>query len=155
MSNQHNNPYSRAAGAYGSSASLSTDQRSLEASVLLKCAAKLQSLTERLQADAKDVPLEMVEDALTANRKLWAVFLHDAMEDSHDIPLDLKNNIANLALFVSKRTTQMLIEPTPQGIEVLITINRQIASGLMKSAQNAAATSAQATAPAQRNVSDI
>lgn len=140
MSNK--NPYSQAADAYGATAA-ETDQRALEGRALLKAAAKLETLSQRIAAK-ENVTLEDIGDTLDFNRKLWTVFVTEALNPDHPLPQEIKNNIASLGVFVFKRTTDIFVDPVPEKIKVLIDINRNIASGLMKQA----ALSANAKPPA-------
>jgi len=128
MSNQ--NPYSRAAGAYIAQAT-ATDQRSLEGTVLLQSAQKLEELQARLVSGEK-VRLEEIGATLTHNRKLWELFINDMSNPDHVLPQEIKNNIASLAFFIFKQTQDILIETTPEKIKPLININRSIAAGLLK-----------------------
>lgn len=136
MSNNGNNPYTAAAGAYSSTAA-ATDQRALEGQILLKAALKLEALSNKLAAQEK-IPLEEISDTIDYNRKLWMVFVNDTMNPDHPLPQEIKNNIASLGVFVFKRSVDALIDTTPAKIKPLIEINRNIASGLMKQAKNAA-----------------
>ncbi|MFN7114301.1 MAG: flagellar biosynthesis regulator FlaF [Alphaproteobacteria bacterium] len=128
MSNK--NPYGHAADAYGNTAA-ETDQRALEGKVLLKSARQLEELSKRLGGDEK-VPLTDIGDTIEYNRKLWMVFVNDTMNDEHPLPQEIKNNIASLGIFVFKRSNEVLIDTTPEKIQALIDINRNIAAGLMK-----------------------
>jgi flagellar protein FlaF len=136
MSYPHN-PYIKASSAYGETMKLDySDQKSLEASVLLKAAQKLQNLSDRLADPAAEPSLEEIDDALTYNRKLWTIFISETMNESHPLPVEIKNNVARLSIFVFKRTTEIYATPTPQLLEPLVTINRQLASGLMQAVEN-------------------
>lgn len=128
MSNQ--NPYSKAAGAYVTQAT-ATDQRSLEGTVLLQSAQKLEDLAARLQAGEK-IRLEEIGATLTHNRKLWELFVSDMGNPDHALAQDLRNNVASLAFFVFKRTQEILVETQPEKFKALVNINRSIAAGLMK-----------------------
>lgn len=130
MSNNPLNPYGKATDAYGNTAA-ETDQRSLEGQILLKAAARLEALANRLAAGEK-VPLEDISEATDYNRKLWTVFASDTMNPDHPLPQEIKNNIATLAVFTFKRTMEILIDTKPEKIKALIEINRNIAAGLMK-----------------------
>jgi flagellar protein FlaF len=134
------NPYTKAAGAYGTTAS-ATDPRALEGTILLKYAQKLEDIAKRLQANEK-VPLEEVGGTLEYNQKLWQLFVEDMMNPDHPLPQEIKNNIASLALFVFKRTQEILIDTQPDKFKILININRNIAAGLMKKQPAAAAGTA-------------
>lgn len=135
------NPYAAAANAYGSTAA-ATDPRALEGQVLLKAAAKLENLSERLKGGEK-VPLEDISEVMTFNRKLWTIFASDAANPDHPLPKEIKNNIATLAVFIFKRTLEVLIETTPEKLQVLIEINRNIAAGLLKRAASVPEPAAQ------------
>lgn len=154
MSNPPNNPYSQAADAYGkNSAAAATDQRTLEGRALMKAAEKLQTLSDRLDND-ESIPLEEIDDTLTYNRKLWTVFASDAADGSHDLPQEIKNNIANIAVFIFKRTVEVLADPQPQRISALIDINRQIASGLLKKPPQEAGKDAETQEAKQQGAED-
>lgn len=143
MSNK--NPYGQAAGAYGSATNAAeTDQRMIEARALLKAASRLDELSKKL-AGGENISLEDIDDSITNNRKLWTVFLSESMNAENSLPQDIKNNISSLAMFVFKRSTQVLIDPTPEKIKVMIDINRNIASGLMKQAKQSPEAPAETT----------
>jgi len=128
MSNQ--NPYSKAAGAYVSQAT-ATDQRTLEGTVLLQAAQKLEDMMIRLESGEK-IRLEEINDVLVHNRKLWELFVNDVSNPDHAMPQDLRNNIASLAFFIFKRTQEINFETNAEKFQALISINRSIAAGLMK-----------------------
>jgi len=129
-SNRPNNPYASAAGAYDQHAQSHTpDQRELEARVLLKAARKMQDL----QKDWEKISPAMLDEALRYNRQIWLMFVDTAMEDEDPgRPDDLRNNIANLGIFIFKRIVDILTEPQKEKLDVLIEINQNIATGLMK-----------------------
>lgn len=142
-----NNPYSKASQAYGTTAA-ATDQRALEGQILLKAAQKLEDMAKRLQTEEK-VSREDIGDTLTYNQKLWQLFVEDMMNPDHPLPQEIKNNIASLALFVFKRTQEILIDTKPEKFKALIDINRNIAAGLLKrpAAQPAPSAPAQPSTP--------
>lgn len=129
---QQHNPYHNATNAYASTTKTAglSDPRTLEAQALLKAASKLDALRSRIRNE-ETIPLEELGDVLDYNRKLWTVFADSAGDDSHELPLEIKNNIANLAMFMFKRTMEIMAEPAAGKLDVMIDINRQIASGLM------------------------
>ena len=43
---------------------------------------------------------------------------------------DIKKNILNLAVFVFQRTVDIMADPTPKKLDILISINMNIAKGL-------------------------
>lgn len=138
-----NNPYTQAAGKYGKQARETSDQRGLEGQLLLKAANELQKLHDNWD---KATPVD-VEDILTYNRKLWMLFFDTAIEEPDERPVDLRNNIVNLCNFIFKRSMNILSEPSPEKLNVLIDINRQVAAGLMTRTPASEAPDAQNTPP--------
>jgi flagellar protein FlaF len=120
-------PLSRALHAYANNARSTADPRRLEAGVLLKASQQLEAV-RRLWADGGEAALEA---ALLYNRKLWTVFAAEMAEDSCPLPLEIRNNIANLAVFVFKRTFEVQAAADPDKLAALIHINNQIAAGLL------------------------
>jgi flagellar biosynthesis regulator FlaF len=133
-----NNPYAQAAGAYGEHAQKHTpDQRELEARVLLKSAKLLQDLRN----DWGNANFDIIESTLKYNRQIWMMF-YDTATDTDKAgeearPNDLRSNIINLANFIFKREMEILADKermnSPQRLDALISINREIAAGLLGS----------------------
>jgi flagellar protein FlaF len=92
----------------------------------LQAAAKLQTVQE-----SWDQNKSRLDEALLYNRKLWSVFLSDATDDSNPLPRDVRQNVANLGLFVMNHTVAVLNNPRPEQLNSLISINREIAAGLL------------------------
>jgi flagellar protein FlaF len=92
---------------------------------LLKAAKQLHDVaTDWTGAD------ERMHAALLFNRKLWAIFMSAAMEDDNPQSREIRQNIANLGIFVMKQTSDMQVNPDPRKLQSLININRNIAAGL-------------------------
>ena len=106
--------------------------RELEAAVLLKAASRLQAVRDDWTGRRAEL-----DDALTFNRKLWTVLATSATEAENPLPGAIKQNIANLAVFVFNRTVSIMAEPQPEKLDVLIRINREIAAGLRAQPQPA------------------
>lgn len=144
MSEQNAGPSSRQAAATYSAATAATDQRALEAHVLLKSALMLEDLAVRLRK-GEAVGFEEVGEILDHNQKLWVVLSTDATSKASPLPQEIKDNIASLAVFIFKRTLEVRIDTQPDKLNILISINRNIASGLMKKAPGVNAPSAPET----------
>ena len=128
------NKHAAAAGVYGSNVQKNTpDQRELEAHVLLKSAKFLQDM----QNDWDNVTPEILEETLKYNRQIWMMFYDTALENPEgDRPNDLRSNIINLANYVFKREIEIMSDPSKDKLNILINVNREIAAGLMTSANN-------------------
>ncbi|PKQ02137.1 MAG: flagellar protein FlaF [Alphaproteobacteria bacterium HGW-Alphaproteobacteria-12] len=105
-----------------------TDPREFEATILTRAAGQLQ----RIRDNWANETARALRDALIYNRRIWTVFAASAAENEHPLPREIKQNIANLAVFIFKRTSEIESqhEPAPQMLDTLITINREIAAGL-------------------------
>ena len=116
---------SDATQAYAQTANTTASPREIEARALLKAAKQLQEVaTDWTGAD------ERLHSALLFNRKLWAIFMSAAMEDDNPQPPEIRQNIANIGIFVMKQTSDMQVNPELSKLESLININRTIAAGL-------------------------
>lgn len=114
-----------ASQAYGKVASQTLNPRDLEAHLLLKAASRLQAVRENW--DAKQAELD---DALHYNRKLWSIFMSSVADPQNPLPKPVRENVANLGLFVFKQTFSAMFERNPDQLRPLININRELAAGL-------------------------
>lgn len=128
------------AQAYGKTAKVVSNPRELEAGLLSKSAQQLQAVKDRW-----DPAGAAFSNALVYNRKLWSVFAGAVTEDTNPLPREIKQNIANLAVFVLKRTVQVQANPAPEKLDALININREVAAGLFQRQAAAEAPSSPAT----------
>ncbi len=70
-------------------------------------------------------------DTVRLNWRLWTIFQSDVSDPSANLPDDIRSNMLTLCNFVDKRTVEILADPKPQSLDVLININRNIAAGLL------------------------
>ena len=114
-----------ASKAYAKTAKETLPPRELEASLLLKAAAKLQAVHDSW----RDKPAGLSE-ALAYNRKLWTVFIDAVTRDDSRLPAPVRENLTKLGMFVMSETFSLMTKPKPEHVEALIKINRGIAAGL-------------------------
>ena len=122
-----------AAKAYQTVATRTSSPRELEADLLLRAASRLQSVNDKNESEKA-----ALSDALLYNRKLWQIFLVSVTGEDSTLPPELRQNVANLGLFVMNQTMNILADPKPGRINALININRELAAGLRGAAQAAA-----------------
>ena len=116
---------SAAAQAYARVATATSSPRDIEAQALLKAANKLHAaMTD------PDATYTQMSEALIYNRKLWSIFLSEAQRDDNPQPLDVRQNIANISIFVLSQTAALQMSPQREHFKPLIEINRNIAAGL-------------------------
>jgi flagellar protein FlaF len=116
----------QAANAYGAVAKQIANPRELEANLLLKAAAQLQAISDGWERKQSDL-----DGALLYNRKLWTIFLSAVTEKDHPLPPPVRQNVANLGMFVMNQTLSLMSDPRPEKLGSLITINRELAAGLL------------------------
>jgi flagellar biosynthesis activator protein FlaF len=116
---------SAAAQAYARVADTTASPRENEAKALLMAANKLQAVMTNA-----DATFQQMSDALMFNRKLWTIFLSEAHRDGNPQPLEVRQKIANIGVFVLSHTAALQISRQRQHFKPLIEINRNIAAGL-------------------------
>jgi len=101
----------------------------LEASLLLKAAAKLQAVHDSW----RDKPAGLNE-ALLYNRKLWTVFLDAVTSEENKLPGIVRDNLRRLGVYIMAETFSLMTNPRPDHLQSIIKINRGIAAGLRSKA---------------------
>ena len=114
-----------AADAYRSVAKEIASPRDLEASLLLKAAARLQAVSDSWERDHSGLI-----DALSYNRKLWTIFLGSVTSPDSQLPIPIRQNITNLGVFIMNHTLSVTASPRREALASLININRELAAGL-------------------------
>jgi flagellar biosynthesis repressor protein FlbT len=120
-----------ASKTYAKIAKETASPRDLEATLLLKAAAKLQEAqeawTDKSSTHAKPAGLD---EALIYNRRLWTVFIDAVMRDDNKLPKQVCHNLTALGMRVMADTFSLMTKPQPENLATLININRGIAAGL-------------------------
>jgi flagellar biosynthesis activator protein FlaF len=114
-----------ASKAYAVVAKETASPRELEASLLLRAAAKLQAVHDQWQDQPNDL-----DEAVLYNRRLWTVFIDAVLRDDSSLPPAIRENLANLGIFVMTETFSLMTNPLPTNLVSLIKINRELAAGL-------------------------
>lgn len=114
-----------AAQAYGKVAKQTSSPREMEADLLLKAAARLQAVRDSWG------DRDQIDEALLYNRKLWSIFLTSVTRADNPLPDLVRQNVANLGVFVMNQTIALVSEPQREKLGTLININRELAAGLM------------------------
>ncbi|WIJ26650.1 flagellar biosynthesis regulator FlaF [Devosia sp. RR2S18] len=119
--------HQQGAQAYQQTAKVVESPRERESALLMKAAAGLQKVRDNWPDSYEDL-----KPALTFNRKLWTIFMASVTKEDSHLPTEVRQNIANLGMFIMNQTREINLTPDPQPeqIEVLVRLNRQIAAGL-------------------------
>lgn len=95
----------------------------VEAWGLMQAALRMKESRERNQAD--EVML-----AVRLNWRLWTIFQAELLDPNCPVPADIRTNLLSLGNFVDQHTVAFIAEPKPEKLDVLISINRELAGGL-------------------------
>src|SRR5438034_10499993 len=116
---------SHAAQAYARTSQTTASPREIAAQALLKAARQLQDVQAKWAG-----PDNNMQQALLFNRRLWSIFMSAAETNDNPQPLEIRQNIANIGVFVMKQTLEMQINPDPAKLKSLIEINCNLEAGL-------------------------
>ncbi len=116
---------SHAAQAYSRTSQATGTPREIEAQALLKAAKQLRDVQTNWAGPDKNM-----HKALLFNRRLWTIFMSAAESNDNPQPIEVRQNIANIGMFVMKQTIEMQMDPDPSKLKPLIDINCNIAAGL-------------------------
>src|SRR3954447_12576953 len=113
------------ANAYYKTATVTMSPRDLEASLLIKAAKQLQDVQEGWDGRRSDLA-----DALEYNKKLWTVLLSTVTNPENPMPAPIRQNMANLGIFILGQILEIAQDPSAAKIKVLVDLNRELAGGL-------------------------
>jgi flagellar biosynthesis activator protein FlaF len=116
---------SHAAQAYSRTSYATGTPREIEAQALLKAAKQLRDVQTNWAG-----PDMNMHKALLFNRRLWTIFMSAAESNENPQPIEIRQNIANIGMFVMKQTVEMQMSPDPSKLKPLIDINCNLAAGL-------------------------
>lgn len=103
--------------------------RQLEASLLLKAAAQIQAVADDLDARWPDLAA-----ALEYDRKLWTILIAALEKPENPMPKPIRQNVISLGVFILGRILEMAQAPTRDGLAALVSLNRELATGLRSAA---------------------
>lgn len=133
--------------AYQSSQKLGAGARQTEARALLEAARRLSVVKSEGSDD-----LTEYRAALRLNWRLWTIIQSDIASEENALPSEIKANVMSLSIFIDKHTVGALAEPDTSKLDVLIDINRNIASGLMETPEQEAPPVPQPSEAASGNI---
>ena len=102
------------------------------------------ALTEaaRRMKEAQTEPLDPAAflHAVRLNWRLWTIFQAEMSSPDCPMPAEIRTNMIALCNFVDKTTVDIISQPIATKVNVLININREIASGLLATPPGESAT---------------
>lgn len=119
--------FASARRTYESGAKAAPSGRELEAAALFKAARQLEACRQEWDSPGRD---QRLDESLRFNLRLWTFFQSELAQPDCALPLGLRRNLLHISGFIDKRTFEMMAAPTREGLQSLIDIDRNIATGL-------------------------
>ena len=113
--------------AYRTVSKTTESSREIEAMVLTKAALKLTEIQNNWDAPDRDAKLD---EALRHNQRIWSIFQGELMKADNPLPKQLKQDILSLSAFIDKRIFEVMAQPAPEKLAVIINLNLNLAAGL-------------------------
>jgi flagellar protein FlaF len=113
--------------AYKETQKVTVSGRDLEASVLTKAAHLLKSCQGQWNGEGH---FKRLDEALTFNQKIWTIFQDELAREDNPMPAQLRADILKLNLIIDKRIIEVMSDPSPEKLDLIININFNIAAGL-------------------------
>jgi flagellar protein FlaF len=114
--------------AYQEVATATLSGRELEASILNKAATQLLYVKNNWDAPDREAALDQ---ALRYNQHVWSFFQSELSAEDNPLPIEVKRNLLTLSMFIDKRTFEVMAFPAPEKLAILISINQNVAAGLL------------------------
>ena len=101
--------------------------RQLEAHIFDKSANLLQQIVDTWGSRGHEARLK---DAVTRTQLLWSVFQAALTDPENPLADNIKSSVLHLSMFIDRRLYATLADPTPDKLESIIDVHRQLAAGL-------------------------
>jgi flagellar protein FlaF len=101
--------------------------REIEAAVLTKAARKLKECRDNWETSDRNEKLDI---ALKFNQRIWSIFQSELVREDNPLPKKLKVDILSLSAFIDRRIFEIMAQPSPEKLKIIIDINNNIAAGL-------------------------
>lgn len=118
--------------AYENVSKMTMPGREIEAAVLSKAARKLKACQETWNTGDWE---EKLEEALKFNQRIWSIFQEELMRDDNPLPKNLRLDILRLSNFIDRKILETMAYPSPEKLNIIISINKNLAAGLRNSEQ--------------------
>lgn len=106
--------------------------REVEAYALTKAAMALRECQNNWNIPDLD---QQLEQALKLNQRVWTIFQAELTKADNPMPLPIKQNILKLGAFIDKRSLDIVADPKPEALNIIIAINENLAAGLRQNVE--------------------
>ena len=113
--------------AYRTAQNTNMSGREIEAAALTRCALLLDNCRKNWEEPDRD---ESLNEALRRNQVVWSILQSELVREDNPLPVDIRNNLLTLSVFVDKRIIEVMARPELEKLKILIDINLNLAAGL-------------------------
>jgi flagellar protein FlaF len=113
--------------AYRTVQKITSSGREIEALVLTRAAQKLADVRNNWDAPDRD---EKLDEALRNNQMIWSIFQGELLKADNPLPKELRQDILSLSAFIDKRIFEVMAQPAPEKLDIIINLNLNLAAGL-------------------------
>lgn len=101
--------------------------REIEAAALSRCAILLKECRDNWNAPDRD---ETLSEALRTNQMVWSILQAELVNEDNPLPIEIRQDILTLSVFIDNRIIQIMADPQPDKLKIIIDINLNLAAGL-------------------------
>ncbi len=101
--------------------------RDIEAAALTRSALLLDDCRKNWGGAGHD---EKLAQALRINQSVWTILQSELVRDDNPLPLEIRQNVLTLSVFIDKRIIEIMADPQPEKLKIIIDINLNLAAGL-------------------------
>ena len=101
--------------------------RDIEAAALTRSALLLDDFRKNWGGPGHD---EKLAQALRINQSVWTILQSELVRDDNPLPLEIRQNVLTLSVFIDKRIIEIMADPQPEKLKIIIDINLNLAAGL-------------------------
>ena len=119
--------YNDALNAYKSVEKATVSGKETEARVLTQAATMLRQCQKKWNDNSRAA---LLNQALKYNQRIWMIFQTELGKQDNPLPENIKLDLLRLSGFIDKRIFELMASPAPEGLNILIRINENVAAGL-------------------------
>lgn len=101
--------------------------REIEAAALTRVALLLLDCQNNWDSPGRDAQLAY---ALRNNQMVWSILQSELVKNDNPLPIGIRSNILTLSVFIDNRILEIMANPEPDKLKIIIDINLNLAAGL-------------------------
>ncbi len=95
----------------------------VEAWALMQAAFRMKDAVDSGDSDR-------IMESVRLNWRMWTLFQAELLDPECTVPTEIRVDLLSLANFIDKHTVAFFVKSKPESLDILISINRNLATGL-------------------------